>query len=1130
MSVFDTAIDLSEVKFSEWGKYIGNGYRSCHYTTDAERNGQIILFGYDVNGNPQTFICPHRSHIKYNVKYPTRETDIFGRYVETRTFANSNLRKKYLESCNGALNIVECLSPEREFLHKMFDHVALDPTFNTQPLRVHTLDIETEMSATFEFPKTARNKINMFTIHDSKTDKFYTWTIGDCEVDFKEKPLCDMPKDKFVIFKFNGDEKRMLLHFLDWYEENLPDVILQFNGRAFDVPYLTNRIERILGNPRNIGTDTLSQVTRRLSPIGRVRVKENNRNNERANKQAEILVDIAGVFLSDALELYRDKFKIKNPLDGGHGLSNIGEAEGLGRKIEHVGSIKDLYLQDFQKFYEYNVRDVDLLKRLDDKCKMTALARLITSFGLSDYNLIYSSIGYLIGSLVMFARTQMGGKIFSSYKATEDMNEKYEGAFVFEPIPGVYRDGIAVVDYNSLYPSTIRATNISPETYIGKISRYPIGNDLFAFKSEEAIDLRTATENKFYLLGANNQQKTISRKELDELLNTKCIFTRNNTLFLKHSVKKGVIAEWCAHFFNLRKATKKEMAKLEKRLYKNEVPENEIPKVKEMIENLDSRQQALKIMINSIYGIIGTAYSPIYNIHMAQTITRTGKFCNISAAQHVADVFNEKFGKTFALPPPPNLRDIVGNNDRAYYICSGDTDSSVSSTNIFIKFPNIHKNNHIEKKISFGEFFQSLLDEGRKIIHFKDYELIYCGDIEIKTIGNKYSPIEYVSRHKTTKHLVKIIVKTDTKIDSVIVTTDHICMVYNQNHFFENTAAKDIHIGQIVSVYDEKSDNELVGEIVSIEDQGTTADYVYDVEVNDKNHAFYADNILIHNSQFISIRCVTDYFRRTYNLPTQMIDWPDEYKLKLWQYMEDFVENDLNKFIQNLVKEYYHTENSEVLRYSLEYIADTGIYEAKKHYGVRKILAEGPEIVDKIKYSGIELKKGNIPPTVKEFLAAIYSGVLRDNWNANNFKNYLNQAYDRFIKLNIDEISFWKGYGTERESVGFLEMAKGTTGIAKACTFYNQLLENLGIGRKYEQILVGDKVRFLYVKPTNKYGINVLAYKPDQYPEEFKNLFEIDYETMWDKLIISPLKKFVIATGFPECDPRQMNLMDVDDL
>ena len=436
----------------------------------------------------------------------------------------------------------------------------------------------------------------------------------------------------------------------------------------------------------------------------------------------------------------------------------------------------------------------------------------------------------------------------------------------------------------------------------------------------------------------------------------------------------------------------------------------------------------------------------------------------------------------------------------------------------------------IEEKIDFGSLYQSLLDEGRKVIRHKDYEIIYCGDIEIKTLGNRYAIIEYISRHKTTKNMIKIGVSTEKNTVFVNVTTDHVCMIYNSNHFFEETSAKNLSIGQIVSVYDENNDSEVVGQITSIEDLGSTDEYVYDVEVNDDSHTFYANDVLVHNSQFISIRCVTDYFRRTYNLPAQMIDWPDEYKLKLWEYMEDFVENDLNKFIQNLVKEYYHTENSEVLRYSLEYIADTGIYEAKKHYGVRKILAEGPEIVDKIKYSGIELKKGNIPPTVKEFLAAIYSGVLRDNWNASNFKNYLNHAYDRFIKLNIDEISFWKGYGTERESVGFLEMAKGTTGIAKACTFYNQLLENLGIGRKYEQILVGDKVRFLYVKPTNKYGINVLAYKPDQYPEEFKNLFEIDYETMWDKLIISPLKKFIIATGFPECDPRQMNLMDVDDL
>ena len=382
--------------------------------------------------------------------------------------------------------------------------------------------------------------------------------------------------------------------------------------------------------------------------------------------------------------LYRDKFKIKSPLDGGYGLSNVGEAEELGRKIEYEGNLKTLYTTNFQKFYEYNVRDVDLVRRIEEKCKMSQLARLITSFGLSDYNSIYSSIGYLIGSLQQFSKHEMGGSVFSSYKAAKSENESYEGAFVFEPIPDVYTDGIATVDYNSLYPSTIRALNISPETYVGKLSVKPIIPGSDEFKFEPAIELKTCECDKFYILAANGQQKTLTRKELDELLEKKCIFTRNNTLLLKHEIKKGVITEWCAHFFNLRKATKDEMAKYKNIVNSGKVSGDELVKMKEIIGNLDSRQQAIKIMINSIYGMIGTAFSPIYNIHLAQTITRTGKFCNISAAEYVAEVFNEKFGDKFAMPPPPNLIDIVGRNKKMY-ICSGDTDTSKSSTKIYIK-------------------------------------------------------------------------------------------------------------------------------------------------------------------------------------------------------------------------------------------------------------------------------------------------------------------------------------------------------------------------------------------------------------------------------------------------------------
>jgi hypothetical protein len=439
----------------------------------------------------------------------------------------------------------------------------------------------------------------------------------------------------------------------------------------------------------------------------------------------------------------------------------------------------------------------------------------------------------------------------------------------------------------------------------------------------------------------------------------------------------------------------------------------------------------------------------------------------------------------------------------------------------------------IKETIEIGKLFQQLVDEGRKVIKHKDYEMIYCGDIEVKTIGNKYSNIEYISRHKTPKNLVEITIKTDTFDRSVTVTTDHVCMIYTEDHFFENVNAKNVKISDIVSVYDEKNDMEIVGEVISINNIGLTDDYVYDLEVDDEKHSFYANDILIHNSQFVSIRCITEYFRNKYNLPEKMIDWSDDYKLKLWKYVEDFVENDLNKYVQNLVREVYHSENPEVLRYSLEYIGDTGIYESKKHYGVRKILEDTPEILaNEIKYSGIELKKASIPKKIKEYLGEIYNSALTKDWNDNDFKNYILKIYPEFEKLDINDIAIWKGYNTSRQATGFLKMEKGTTGIAKAATFYNQLIskQGLNIASKYDSIRIGDKVRVCYIKPTNKYNIDVIAFNDGQYPDEFKEIFQIDYEKMFDKLIKSPLKNFLIACKWKMCDPNNCNIMDIDDL
>lgn len=435
--------------------------------------------------------------------------------------------------------------------------------------------------------------------------------------------------------------------------------------------------------------------------------------------------------------------------------------------------------------------------------------------------------------------------------------------------------------------------------------------------------------------------------------------------------------------------------------------------------------------------------------------------------------------------------------------------------------------------IEIGKLFNDLLEDGHQLEFYKDYERIMLDGecISIKTFGNKQVGLKCLSRHKTSKHLLKIAVSYACgKEKSVVVTTDHVCMVYNKDHFFENFDAKQLKVGQYVSIYDDMRQDECIGTIKSIEDLGTTDEYVYDCEVDDDMHAFYANDVLIHNSQFVNVKCVTDYFKKAYGLGDSICKWSDEDKLKLWKWMDEFVEKDVNGFVKSLITDKYKSEHAEVLRYSLEYMGDCGIYEAKKHYAVHKILSEGPEIVDKIKYSGIELKKATVPEKIKGILGEIYSGILTNNWTEKDFDDFIMQTYNSFKSLTVDDLAMWKGYSTAREASGFLTMEVGSTGIASACTYYNQLIEKLGLGKKYDQILLGQKVRFCYVEPDNQYGISYIAYHDGQWPVEFNEIFKVDYDVMFKKLVIQPLKGFFEATRFVEVDPRKQVAFDVFEL
>jgi len=848
--------------------------------------------------------------------------------------------------------------------------VVFEPDFNNQPMRVQSLDIETEISDQFMKPSVADNRINMITVHDSLTDKFYTWSLQHCDIDFKEAPLDKYPKDKFMLFEFNDSEYKMLEHFIDWLDSNRADVLYGWNIKGYDIPYLYTRLGKVLSR----------KDADRLSPVGRCYVKEVNHDNARADVAAEIEVNIDGVFQSDGLLLYRDKFKIAgSTLDGGYSLDNVGEYEGLGHKIKYKGSLKDLYVKDWQRFYEYNVRDVDLCKRVDDKCKLTSLARRIASIGLCNYDSIYSSLGYLIGSCVAFAKHKMGGLVFKSYLKERHNFAGFEGAFVFPCIAGIYKDGIGCIDFASLYPSIIRALNISIETYVGKVLIYfknasgnvtcdpdhevkfdPFndgdsewGEDETGARARVTINAGDPEIDHFELMlpGPQRQRKMLSLSQLRGMIETKCIWTPNNTLFLKHEIKEGVIAKWCEFFYSQRKANKKKELKIFHDLHNEEFVAALKPGEREVLEtkmeNYHALQMALKICINSIYGATGTSFSPIADPNISQTITRMGRFANMSSAKFVHDEFVRRYGAD------PNY----------VTASSGDTDSI-----------------------------------------------------------------------------------------------------------------------------------------------------------------------------FLNLEPVTAWMKKEYSLPPAIKDWRKKDRLELWKTVAEFVDKDVNGFVRGLAHDFCHTSRQDILTYELEYMGDVGIYEKKKHYSIRKFMEEG-DPVDKIKYSGIEMKKGSLPKFVKKYLNDIYEGVILHDWKEQDYHAYVTDLYDKFKTFSIDDISFFKGYNTEREADGFLQMAQtvnpltgktvGTTGIAKACVYFNQIISKLGLSRKYEQLRVGDKVRLVYLDENNPYRINVIAFKDGQWPAEFDSMFKPDYKKMFEKTVLDSLKSFREACRFSNIDPSKQVMFDI---
>ena len=614
------------------------GYRNICYR-NVNGSGEIVLYGWDADKKPKTFLIPHKPKVCYECKHETGNKSLFGKHVDYKYFENTFDRRKWVDAASGHIPMIESFRPEQEFLIENFYKYVFDDDFNTLPLRTFYIDIEISIEDEFPKPEDAKFPINIITIYDTYDKKYHSWVIG---MDTK-----NTIGENVLLRKF-PDETSMLRDFLKWWSVNYPDVVAGWNIYYFDMPYIVKRLENVLGEQR----------ARMISPINSYIVKQQKKVFD------SNYIDIRGITQMDLLLLYRDKFKIQTALDGGYNLDNVALVELDDGKLDYEGSMKNFYKTNFQRFFEYNIKDVELTVRLEEKLGLIDLARRMTSLGLCPYETIYTSIQYIIGALTIFAQKNYKC-VFKSFSAEKKDAEAFEGAYVFPTQRGFYRDGIACIDVKSLYPNTMIALNISPETKVGRLAKNLDGS--------------------YTLTLVNGDVKIISEDKKREILDTKCIISKNDILFFKHEVKQGILSSWCKTFYDKRKHYQKLMKTIKRKIntLKTELSEitntNSIEynaKLDEIAVNENLRgmygttQQAIKILLNSAYGVTGTPYSPIFDVDIAQSITLNGQFINKAVAGFLKDKFMEKYNCAFDF----NV------------IVYGDTDSVAGDTKLEVIF------------------------------------------------------------------------------------------------------------------------------------------------------------------------------------------------------------------------------------------------------------------------------------------------------------------------------------------------------------------------------------------------------------------------------------------------------------
>jgi len=430
---------------------------------------------------------------------------------------------------------------------------------------VAVIDIETTCESGFPIPEDPNEEINVITIW--RKDRYHCWALGAI--------TGELDADAPVELQAFEREQDLLESFLEYWEQNPPDIITGWNTRFFDLPYLHNRIARVLGS---------SEVLR-LSPWRKVKEKR-----VVIKKRETTCYELVGISSLDYFELYKQYTFVNQE---SYKLDHIAFVELGERKMSYdeFGSMSDFYKQNFKRFVEYNIKDVALVRRLDDKLKLIELQLSIAYIAMCNYEDVFSQVrtwDCLIHSYLMDNKTVI------PMKQDSRKDFQYAGAYVKSPLLGRH-DWVVSLDLNSLYPHLIMHYNISPDTIVDHVgmSKTNTVDDLLVRKVDTSH-----LPDLGYTMAANGQ---CFRKD-----------------------KQGFLPALMERMYEDRKAAKAGMiaAKKHKETLTDLADKRE---AENKIAYYSTKQMALKIALNSAYGALGNEYFRFFDIRQAEAITLSGQ-------------------------------------------------------------------------------------------------------------------------------------------------------------------------------------------------------------------------------------------------------------------------------------------------------------------------------------------------------------------------------------------------------------------------------------------------------------------------------------------------------------------------